>query len=340
MPSNRAVSCITLFSPLFSLRSNLAMTLAMSCLLISPFSVTAQTKNSLRRDTSPLPKASVPVQADIPAPPPMRYVPGMEEPLVATGPVTEQESRDLDTALTAFHDAPAAAGPGSDYDDYAQPLLAFIALHPSSNWNAALYTNIGLGYYNAGYYSRTFGYFEKAWVLGRNATTPQAHNLIDRAVTELADMHARLGHEEALRTLLADLGERQIGGSAHQKMDGPRNGLRMFRSHPELSYLCGPNALRNLLVLLKANPSQIKLAEDARSGPAWLFLAGTRNACRSGWISLQAYLPLSGTADSGSLDCQLERSSLCSHCLGPRWSLPAARSHVRGNGINRYAKGH
>ena len=38
---------------------------------------------------NPVPKA--PVQVELPPPPPMRYVPGMEEPLVATGPTTPQE---------------------------------------------------------------------------------------------------------------------------------------------------------------------------------------------------------------------------------------------------------
>jgi len=60
----------------------------------------------------------VPVQVKLPPPPAIRYVPGMDEPLVATGPVTEWENRDLDTALKAFHDAPAEAGPEGDFEDY------------------------------------------------------------------------------------------------------------------------------------------------------------------------------------------------------------------------------
>jgi hypothetical protein len=133
----------------------------------APFSTAAHT------DTKPArPKA--PVQVEMPAPPPIKYLAGLEEPLVATGPVTEEENKDLDIALATFHEAPLQATPGSDYSDYAKPLLAFITLHPNSNWNAALYTNIGFGYYHAGYYSRTFDAFEKAWQLGRDATTPQA----------------------------------------------------------------------------------------------------------------------------------------------------------------------
>lgn len=207
------------------------------------------------------------------APPAMRYVPGLAEPLVATGPVTDSESVDLDAALRAFHDAPSTLGAGGDFDDYAQPLLGFIKKHPHSNWNAALDLNLGLGYYTSGYYSRTFGYFEQAWGLGRNAQTIPARRMIDRAVSELADMHARLGHAEQLSKLLADIGDRPVGGSSQRKLDDARNGLRMFKLHPELSYLCGPNALRNLLIEMGASPAQIKQVEDARSGPTGFSLA-------------------------------------------------------------------
>jgi len=208
-----------------------------------------------------------PVQVALPAPPPMRIVPGLDEPLVATGPVNDQENKDLDAALVAFHDAPAKAGPGGDYDDYARPLLAFIAAHPSSNWNAALDTDIGLGYYRAGYYSRTFAYLDKAWKLGRNATTPQARLLIDRAAGELARMHARVGQASELEALFADIGKRPIGGPATELVQGAHEALWSFKNDPGFAYLCGPRALRNVLVALKGSPKQIKVADDARSGP-------------------------------------------------------------------------
>jgi RHS repeat-associated protein len=209
---------------------------------------------------------TAPVQVEIPQPPPMRYTPGMEEPLVATGPVSDAESKDLDFALAAFHDAPAKSAPGADYDDYAQPLLKFIDSHPQSNWNSALYTNLGFGYYHAGYYSRTFTYLDKAWHLGRNATAPQARLMIDRAVGELARMHARVGHEQELQSLFRDIGQRPISGPATELIQGAHEGLATFRNNPGEAYLCGPNALRNILITLKASPEQIKVAQDARSG--------------------------------------------------------------------------
>lgn len=157
------------------------------------FSATSRPIQSL------MPKA--PVQAELPPPPPMRYVPGLEEPLVATSPTTPQEDGDLDATIAAYVAAPAVAGPSGDFADYAKPLLAFISTHPQSNWNAALYLNLGLGYYHAAYYSRTIPAFKNAWKLGRDATTPQAKVMVDRAVGELAEMHARLGHASDLGRL-------------------------------------------------------------------------------------------------------------------------------------------
>jgi RHS repeat-associated protein len=197
----------------------------------------------------------------------MRYVPGLQEPLVATGPVTEPENRALDIALAAFHDAPAKLVHTSDFDDYSRPLLAFVETHPHSNWNAALYLDIGLGYYQAGYYSRTFTYFSRSWQLGRNATSLEAKRMADRAMGELAEMHARLGHAKELQAFFDEVGDRPISGSASFMMDGAHEGLESFYHRPEIAYLCGPAALRNILLRLNAKPEQLKVAEDARSGP-------------------------------------------------------------------------
>lgn len=212
-----------------------------------------------------LPKA--PVQVAMPAPPPMKIVPGMEEILVATGPVTDQESKDLDAAIKEFRDSPAEVGQGGDFSDFSKPLLAFIAAHPKSNWNAALHTNLGFGFYRDGYYSRTFTEFEQAWQLGRNATSPQAHILIDRAVGMLARMHGRVGHAKELEAVLNDVGNRPIGGPATELLHAAHAALTGFKQDPGTSYRCGPWALRNVLMTLKGSKKQIKVAEDARSGP-------------------------------------------------------------------------
>jgi hypothetical protein len=182
--------------------------------------------------------------------------------------VTAEEGKALDAALKEFHDAPEKVGPQGDYADYAKPLLAFLSAHPKSNWRAAIYTNLGLGYYHAGYWSCAFSAYEKASALGRNVnSSPQARLMIDRAVGELAKMHARVGHDKELGALPKDIGDRPIGGPATETIAGARAGLWNFRHQPDTSYLCGPNALKNVLAALGAKRDQIKIAEDARSGP-------------------------------------------------------------------------
>jgi RHS repeat-associated protein len=214
-----------------------------------------------------------PLQVPLSPPPPMRYVPGLAEPLVATGPVTEQESKELDAALTAFREAPAKAAVNADFDDYARPLLAFLAAHPRSHWNAALYLDVALGYYQSGYYSRTFEYFKKSWTLGRNADSIEGKRMADRAMGELAEMYARLGRARELKAFFAGIGDRPVSGPAMFMMQGAHDGLASFEHRPDVSYLCGPAALRNMLLWLKAKPEQIKVADDARSGRHGVSLA-------------------------------------------------------------------
>ena len=213
-------------------------------------------------------KHSAPVQVVMPPAPPIKLFPGFEEGVVATGPVTDAETNDLDAALKAFHDAPLSAAKGSDYSDYAQPLLAYIAAHPKSNWNTGLYLNLGLGYYHAGYYSKAFDAYGKAWETGKGAEGYQAHLMVDRALGELAMMHSRVGHEKELGDLLGEVvNKRAMGGPGAVKVHNARDAMWVFHHDQGSAFLCGPQALRNVLITLKAKPKQIKVTENARSGP-------------------------------------------------------------------------
>ena len=238
-----------------------------------PFSVSVSSAQSSAQSSNTLKLPKAPAQVAMPAPPPIKYFAGLEEPLVATGPVTEDESKDLDATLKAFHELPLKAPTGSDYTDFAKPLIAFIEAHPNSNWNAALYMDLGFGYYRAGYFSKVYEMLTKAWQLGRTAQNPMAHLMIDRAVGELAKMHARVGHADELEALFKDIGNRPIGGPATELLQGAHEGLWIFRNDSGKGFLCGPRGLRNVLLTLKADPKRVKIADDARSGPHGFSLA-------------------------------------------------------------------
>ncbi len=205
-----------------------------------------------------------PEQPAIPEPAQLIAVPGFAEPLVATGPTTPEEDAALTTATTAFSDP---ANTGKDFPEAAAPVLAFLAQYPNSSWAMALQTNLGLGYYHSGYFSRAFSAWEAAWKLGRHAQSIEAKRLTDRAVGELARMHARVGHAEVLEQLFADIGDRKVEGAATEMLTGAQEGVSVMRGRPGIAYLCGPKALANVLRTMNAAPEQVKQADSARSGP-------------------------------------------------------------------------
>ncbi len=198
-----------------------------------------------------------------PHPTALRIVPSLEEPLVATKRTSRQEDKALNTALQALE---SPIDVTRDFAEIAKPLENYLAKYPESGWSMAIQTNLGLGYYRSGYFSRALSAWEQAWELGRNANTLEAKRLTDRAVGELARMHARVGHADELETLFAEMGDRPITGAATEMITGAHEGLWVFRNDPGIAYLCGPKALVNLLQTLKVPEAKIKVADQARSG--------------------------------------------------------------------------
>jgi RHS repeat-associated protein len=199
-------------------------------------------------------------------------VPGLDEPLVTTKPTTAAE----DAAVRAAADVVRAfvpRGDGADVREMMDPLESFAAAYPHSGWVASVYTDLGLAYYRGGYFSRAFDAFGKAWTEGRPATDWRAKAIVDRAVSELAKMHARVGHLEPLEALFADLGDRAMSGAATELMQGAREGAWTMRNNPGIAYLCGPKALKNVLRALGAPRTALDVADAARSGEHGFSLA-------------------------------------------------------------------
>lgn len=189
---------------------------------------------------------------------------GLEEPLVAFGTSSAAEDRALQEAIERFYSLSSGAG---DFAQRTQALTRFLEDRPNSAWRLSLLTNLGIGYYHDGYFSKAFEAWRGAWEAGKNATDPTLKAMADRAVGELARMHARVGHAEELEKLFAEIGDRPISGSASEMITGAREGLWMFHNDPGVSYLCGPMALKNVLQTLRAAPDKIQALYAERSGP-------------------------------------------------------------------------
>ena len=182
-----------------------------------------------------------------------------EEPLLAVAPTSSAEDMELAEAVSSYN----ARGEADDLSALAQ----FISKHPDSGWNVSVLTNLGLLYYHYGYFQKAIDSWHSAWESGKQITDPHARVVVDRAVGELARMHARLGHADELSALFAEMGDRHVSGDATEAIDGAKDGLWLMRNHPGTAYLCGPMALKNLLLALNVKPEKTAFLDDYRSGP-------------------------------------------------------------------------
>lgn len=182
-----------------------------------------------------------------------------EEPLVATEESSGDEVKALSLAIAAYQKRQAP--------DDVSVLESYLVQHPNSPWRVALLTNLGLAYYHYGYFSRAISSWEQAWKEGRATNSLPAKLLVDRAVGELARMHARLGHADRIAQLIQEIGDRPLSGAATEALTGAKEGLWMMRNRPGVAFLCGPKALENLLLVNNVSRDKLHFLDEYESGP-------------------------------------------------------------------------
>ncbi len=170
------------------------------------------------------------------------------EPLV---PVGGEPTAAENSALTAalLHYA-KRSGP----DDFSA-LTGFLSEHPQSPWKAALLTDLGLEYYNTAHYSLAISAWSNSWALLTNATDRKGLAVVDRAFGELINMDARLGRMDEIERLLKSVGNHPLLGPAAERVVEAREALWNMQNRPEISFRCGPLALRSIRLALNMNGS-------------------------------------------------------------------------------------
>ena len=164
----------------------------------------------------------------------------------------------------------------------------FMDRFPNSTWAATLWTNLGLEYFKRGSFTKALDAWERAWKIGRNATEPVGVLVINRAVAELAKMHARLGHMSDLERIFAEVANRPMAGSPAETIAHSRDALSNMKTRPDVSFKCGPYALDGILAQRNpADPARAMLREVASTtdGTSLAFLVDV--AARS-QLSMQA----------------------------------------------------
>ena len=159
-----------------------------------------------------------------------------EEPLI---PIGGQPGEDENAALAA---ALLGYAERKRPDDFSS-LTKFLTENPESSWRAAVFTGLGIEYYNTAHYSRALDAWEKGWSLTKNLADAKAKAIADRAAGELAFMYGRLGRMEDLEALLKTVEKRVFVGPATEKIAGAKEGLWNMQHRPEIAFRCGPLAL-------------------------------------------------------------------------------------------------
>jgi hypothetical protein len=188
---------------------------------------------------------------------PHGFATGFVEPLVRTAPTSKKEDEDLARAVQSYRDRAVI-------DDF-RPLETFLAHHLHSGWRVAVLANLGFFDLHYGYHSRALGAWEAAWREGRNATDVHAKALVDRTVGELARLEAGLGHTEQLAALLDEIGNRPVSGPATEAVQIARETLWIMRNDPKHLFLCGPMALKALMLAQGATPEQLRFLDRYRA---------------------------------------------------------------------------
>ncbi|MGM4986084.1 RHS repeat-associated core domain-containing protein [Rhizobium sp. 11_C7_N12_5] len=190
---------------------------------------------------------------------------GFAEPLVRTKATVAIEDEDLSAAVDGFAHR-------QDPSDLSS-LTTFLAKHPHSGWSTALWTNVGLSYLHDGYFSRALDAWQNAWTEGRDASTPEARALTDRAVGELASLNASMGRSDDLAVLFGQLGQRKVSGPATETIQSARDMLTLVKTDPRHLFNCGPLALRALLLSQGVNADKLNFLQFYNAGTEGTTLA-------------------------------------------------------------------
>jgi len=162
-------------------------------------------------------------------------------------------------------------------------LEAFLRDHPRSPWRASLQLNLGILHRQIGRYRSALDAWEEAWALTRDGSGEEVRALADRAVSELALLHAQLGRRGRLDELQAELRLRPPLGPAAERYARAQIGRATMEAHPERAYRCGPFALTSVWTMLHPGvtpPNALLEATSSMNGTSLSQLAAL--AARAG----------------------------------------------------------
>src|SRR5260221_7417237 len=198
------------------------------------------------------------------------------EPIVPIGASSPEENAALGAALLAYvdHREPNTLG----------PIARFMETHPTSVWQPSLLLNAGLVFLQQGFFTRAAQDFRVAWTLAKDLPAPTAHAVADQAVGQLLQLESRLGHADALETLIAEIGARTLSGAAVEQYSNAKQALSVMRTAPEEAFRCGPHALAQMIRVLNADTHLDGKLLLTQTGPNGISLARLTELARQAGV--------------------------------------------------------
>ncbi|MGC1302357.1 MAG: RHS repeat-associated core domain-containing protein [Caulobacteraceae bacterium] len=152
-------------------------------------------------------------------------------------------------------------------------LTDFLKVYPRSGWAASVWANLGVSYLHYGYFSRAIDAWRQAWTVGKDATDPKAKAQVDRAVGELSRLYSEFGQFDELSAFFSDTKGRAISGSATEGVQTAQETLAQVKKDPRHLFICGPMALKSLMMARGANYTQVRFLDRYRATPKGTSLA-------------------------------------------------------------------
>lgn len=189
------------------------------------------------------------------------------EPLVpGDGKVSSQENTNLVYALASFSQRKST-------DDFTA-IANFLKNYPESRWQGALLANLGIIYRRTGYYNKAMDAWEKAWALMKNQTDRRVKILADGVVSQLLLLNAWVGRVERIETLLKEIDQRLIEGSAVERISSIRSAVWTMKNNVDIAFKCGPYALNNIFLVKDSTKKFNEKLQNVRSPKEGFSLAG------------------------------------------------------------------
>lgn len=181
-----------------------------------------------------------------------------EEPLIPIwGEPTAEENAVLANAVTAFSNR-------RERDDFSA-FERFLNSPVAYSWYPAVLCALGSEYYHTGHYSKALDAWEEVWLWTQFEQGGRGKTLADRAVGELARMHARIGGFERLESIFEEMGERLMSGSSTERIAGAKQAYWLMMNKPEIAFRCGPLALYAVRRSIDPSPNSLRLFLDSAS---------------------------------------------------------------------------